>query len=623
MDDTRGRRLAAVHDALRRGAHADAVRAAGVLLAVDPADVEPLRLRASARLALGDRDAAIADVRALAAAARDPSTWVEAARLGCRLDLGREAEAWADRAVAAGASVGDVLRMLAAAGGWVGEATALWEASVHDDADRARLIAHLARAGDHAGVLVHTSGSDAPARVRARVDALLALGRDADAVAALAGLPPEAQDVPRWLGAGAVEGARRVAASAPDGAAWRVRLALWSRDVAGAEAGLSSVGPGEVPGLRASIARVRGDLHAVVRHAAGAPPEDVEARVLRAEALRRLGRAEEAGALVRAPWPRGVSPTLGHDVNGLLLVYAPGWPPAPDPNLAGTLDTLASVVDVPAAWRTSGPDDLPALRALLETALDRMSGNRSAVPTWCDGDGGVHPIRRAASARAEAAALRALLPVRGFDAAIAAHDALLARHRDVPLVWTYRGELFLWRGEVEAARRDFQAALDREATTRWAWIGLGATHLLAGDPATAVAVFDHSVTVLPPGRTLWAYRAEACWRLGDLDGARADLRRALELAPQRPSAHLLAAALADPAHAGGHLARVAQVAPAFARDLAWETGVDLRGHVAPAEVRPVAEHGLAMLRGNRAASQLTWFTSDGRARAAAVGGHDG
>jgi predicted ATPase/DNA-binding SARP family transcriptional activator len=123
--------------------------------------------------------------------------------------------------------------------------------------------------------------------------------------------------------------------------------------------------------------------------------------------------------------------------------------------------------------------------------------------------------------------------------------AELAGHSDP---WTrtaqqmFRGHLSVNNGEVERAAPDLAAALDgfREIGDRWGMIvcltGLAEVALARDRPADAISALEEAHDYAsedfagPWGETMYIQLGRARARLGDLDGARADLDRGLRVA---------------------------------------------------------------------------------------------
>ncbi len=274
----------------------------------------------------------------------------------------------------------------------------------------------------------------------------------------------------------------------------------------------------------------------------------------------------------------------------------------------------------PRSWLDRPPAGFPR-RTMTETlaeALAHLSGNRSAILTRKTGVGDFECPRPGPSVRDACIRVRSALGTGGFEAAIAAHDALLEEHGHSPLVYTHRGELLLWYGRYAEAADDFETALRLSRSTRWAWVGLGASQLLRGKPLLALSTFMRGRRHAMPALTTHAYEGGAWHSLGAHRQARSAFQKAKILHPRRASASLglalTGACLGEPRAIEEHFGELARIAPGFTRALLRETGTSteqLRSD--PRLAREVAERGFEMMRGNRASGTLTWFDGSGRA----------
>jgi tetratricopeptide (TPR) repeat protein len=124
------------------------------------------------------------------------------------------------------------------------------------------------------------------------------------------------------------------------------------------------------------------------------------------------------------------------------------------------------------------------------------------------------------------------------------------------------------------------------------------------------------------GPAVYVYRGEAHRRLGQLERARADLERAIELTPTRVGAWVNLAlvhdARGDPeafAEVWTHLERTASgLLSSAAAALGVTLFRDPGDEPTQAERRAVLEQALRLMRGNRSTSCATFFSPDGRLR---------
>jgi tetratricopeptide (TPR) repeat protein len=285
----------------------------------------------------------------------------------------------------------------------------------------------------------------------------------------------------------------------------------------------------------------------------------------------------------------------------------------------------AETIDAALIDRPSGDEsDEAAVTALLDAAISALGGNRSFEPVFVR-DGRFVTLPVGASPRAEAKRALWRVVVDDEPATRAALDRVIARYPGRAEPHLYAGELGLWSGDWPAARRAFEAALRCDPHARWAHIGMGATALCAGDARGALRTFDLGERRAGgPGPTLYVYRGEARWRIGDLVGARRDLETACLRNPTRVAARMLLALVAfdqgDRVAAWAATGRALSDAPGLAADAANEAGLSLpaAGAAPPGEdlVRALFGRALAMMRGNRSSNYVTYFLADGRMRVA-------
>jgi tetratricopeptide (TPR) repeat protein len=224
---------------------------------------------------------------------------------------------------------------------------------------------------------------------------------------------------------------------------------------------------------------------------------------------------------------------------------------------------------------------------------------------------------------------------RAFDEVIAAFPS-----SSMPLV--HRGELQLWLGRYPEARADLEGAIAIYRQTRWAWFGLATLDLVAGDPERALATCAHGIQVMDntEGPVAYLFRGEAYRLLGRLDEARQQLVRSCELHPRRLSAWtnlgLAHGAAGDGPAQREIFHRLLAEAPSLLSTASLELGDDvfqavvLEGprvpggrEVPPETVDRVLGQALAMMRGNRSSSCVTYFTREGRMFHVPQGGRPG
>jgi len=264
-------------------------------------------------------------------------------------------------------------------------------------------------------------------------------------------------------------------------------------------------------------------------------------------------------------------------------------------------------------------EDADAQHSLLTEGLDALGANYSILTTLRRHG---HLERVPVSfireeARAALETIRVLSP-REVRTRL---EQIIARYPESSLPICYLGELYVWLGDVGAARQWLHRAIEHTRTTRWAYIGLGACELIEGQYEKALDMLALGVERLEntTGPAVYPHRAEALRRLGRFDAARADLERALDATPRRLSAWinlaLLEAAVGDAPALGRAFEQVRQRAAGLMADAAEDIGEAawLDGDAVPSAAvqRRLLERMLVMLRGNRATGLVTYFRTDG------------
>lgn len=424
--------------------------------------------------------------------------------------------------------------------------------------------------------------------------------------------------------AGALEAADAQYAAIPDdptAMAWRGAFSLWRGDLdAAADHARRAQAVGDEftsCSLRGAVSLLRGDLSGALdalTRAVSLRPDDATAAVWLGDALRRAGRVAEALAETRRGGERGDD--LGEHVAAQLVIHLASlqrgeFLGVPDATLASALATLSAHA-APPAWTPPIPALPEGLRppwrrraVALEDALTRLRGNRSAAPSFVRADGALEALITPRSPRVEAKrALWRFVASGDANEALRVFDEIHARWPDTPEPYNYRGELYLYLGDAATARAQFEKALARYRQSRWAYIGLGGVAVLERNYEEALRVLAEGVAVAGgEGPTTYVYRGEALRCLGRTEAARRDLTHSVTTTPARVGAWVNLALLEHDAGDPGACARVLDAlrrrAPGFVRDA---------GEGDASEVLP---RMLAMLRGNRGASCVTYFTRDG------------
>jgi tetratricopeptide (TPR) repeat protein len=618
-------------DALRHLERRDAAAALGALdaaLDLDPACASALQLRGLVRLRRGRLDGR-ADL--LRACALDPTLAHVAGRALATAGL------WCDAAdaFAAAATVAaspEVLRDLGdaslRAGRYSEGLDALRRAvalAPHDRALRVQLAEHLRTLGDPAGALDVVGRGTAP---RLEALALLALERF-DEAAALVRTLADASALERaglLLACGALAEARGLAASAAEGeprsaAPVEILATLdsWAGDHRAARTHAEralAIDPRSVAALRVRAAAklLDGDdeagAAADLDAALAAAPDDGETLVWRAEL--RARRREHDAAL--ADFERGTERMRGYALGAHVARAVMHLEQRTN---QGQLDqeTYREIIGL---LRTVGgePPAPPAADAAiarwLRRCLEAMHGNRSSRVTFVE-NGVLRPLDPPLHSRFLTRELQERLRVQPPQAVLGALARLAAERPTEPTILCHLGEVHLWLGAYDEAAEAFERALAVSESTRWAYVGLCAAAMLRGRHTEAIDWCRRAESNVMPGRTQYVYRGEAYRRLGERDRAIADLERSQQITPSRMSGTMnLALARGSEEALVDAWAAVWRAAPSLCTDACTELAVELEQ--AADHVAKLFEHMLAMMRGNRSSSFVTYFTAEGRLR---------
>lgn len=332
------------------------------------------------------------------------------------------------------------------------------------------------------------------------------------------------------------------------------------------------------------------------------------ADIWQAEALRRLGRHDEAITVA----DHAISRAEGEPAAGVLVRLAASLEQADEPLRlheapTGYLEVSPILESLGQAFPSSSER---TCLDVVEAALDRLGGNRSDQLTIVE-PGGLFPRRFVPPRTVREVCRRAqlLVATRSYDEVVGTLRAIVQEFDRHPLSLTYLGEVLTWAGSTGQARACFEEAIAGAVRTRWAWIGLGATHWLDGDPAGALSTWTESLTHCLPGPTLYAYRGEVLRRLDRPEESRSDLLTALRSRPRRLATllnlALLDSGLGDDWAATTLAAELTRLCP----DIASACGAS---HDAPSV--QVLDRLLAAMRGNRSSVLVTFFDVAGRQR---------
>ena len=620
-----------------------------------------LEAASTGKLATARRIAA----QALQQAGPDPFVRLAAANLAfvCRdyqraLDLAREAGRLQPRLEHRA-----LQHVVAFAGaiGWDAEAAQALERMIERDPQNASLHAQAAqlhvRADDIDGALVHASRAleleHRSPRMRMEIANLLAqIGRNEDAAdcarKAIEMAPrdalPYAAAGGRFLiaaeafeeGAAQLQRGLKIDPDQPDLHVALAELALWRGDTESARKQAGSaleLEPDHHDGRRVlAVATMLDEGAAAAKSALDAlideDPRDYQALIWRAEIALRESELERAHELLS----RAVACADGFSFSAWMLrylvVFAGGDEETIHPHqVAEFLDQALEIC--PDAHEAFAARDPARVAEVVETALTRLKGNRSTTSTYVDPDGQLHRVMARSGPRYGARRALQLIRILPPPRVIEALDETVKRYRSSSLPVCHRGELYLWLGELELARRDLDEAIRILPQTRWAHIGKTGIDILENRLEQALETCAHGVEVMGGtyGPAVYIYRGEALRRLGRLEEARTDLELVAQLTPTRVSAWvnlgLLYHALGSTEEFERAWSTVLHAIPALVSDAAAASDVVVWGDdgaaPSPDERVRVLERCLEMMRGNRSSSCVTYFAGGGQLRFAQPG----
>lgn len=486
----------------------------------------------------------------------------------------------------------------------------------------ARAAEQLLKALDHAGADVAVR-----AGLRCAPDHPALLGMAADL--AVDRLAPDAREriwaadrgefatVDRLVRLGALDEAAAYDLQGADGAAWRARLASWRGDrataVPNAHAALA-LEPGHPAALvvLAWDALRGGAAAAALDHLAAAEPGLRPGGMIgldellswRSLAHRALGNQRRAAEVAPTAIHAATRTNLSAEMERVLAITRPDSDDPLDPVAWRILAERVAVL-VPDLPPIDG--QIQSVRRTFETALARLSGNRSMASTWVDARGGLHRLHAVDHPRRRGRTLQMLIRHLPLDQILPRFDALDAELPREPVTRTYRGELLLWLGHYAEAAAAFEEALRLSVLTTWAWIGLGATQWLSGDADAALQTWARGVEAVDfEGPTLFVYRGELLRQAGAHAEARLELDLALLASRRRVSSWIVRALLASDEGDDRPVQVVADAVRAQIPGL-WLDACRSAGRSwSTADAAVVLEAALRLMRGNRSSSVPMW-----------------
>jgi tetratricopeptide (TPR) repeat protein len=409
----------------------------------------------------------------------------------------------------------------------------------------------------------------------------------------------------------------------------RARFALWRRDTETATRigqQLIAMHPSHPEGyfLLGASAQLSGQPSKAIEHLDAAlqrtqPKREggwlntTAAWTFKAEALIDLGQATQAlkAADLAMTQATEYNPAA-HCVRMLAVVDTHMTPSNKLPaRLLEVADHLSALMDDPEAVRDQ---QISTFKVQVRSALHRLGGNRSNRLSYLDDQGTLHPFTPPPYPRSMSRALQQQIRILPPEHILSGFKDLEAAHPRDPTVQTYAGELRLWLGQYDTAIACFERALSLDNKTVWAWIGMGAAHLMKGRPRRARWIFHRGIQILDfEGPTVFVYRGEAHRLLGNKAKALADLSHAAQIKPKRLSAWINLALAHPKDHTIARTLATAmrQTNPSIWWDAARVDGVDPMDNEA---VRPTLERCLGLMRGNRSSTIQTYISPEGQLR---------
>lgn len=243
-----------------------------------------------------------------------------------------------------------------------------------------------------------------------------------------------------------------------------------------------------------------------------------------------------------------------------------------------------------------------AVASLVRAVLKKM-GRRRSTPPELAFTGARSGLRRAIER----------LVVLGDEALAAFDEDVHVQGWTGALMRAHRGELLMWLGRYDEAKSELLAAIDEDPRTRWAYIGLSALALQAGNGEEALRLNAEGVRAMDGtvGGSVHVHRGEALRLLGRHSEAKDALLFALQLYPARISASLnlglLAVATGEEDLAASMLQRIHTQAPGLLSDARRQ--VRQREGEEGATTERVLGEALVMLGANRSSTCMSYVAT--------------
>ena len=260
------------------------------------------------------------------------------------------------------------------------------------------------------------------------------------------------------------------------------------------------------------------------------------------------------------------------------------------------------------------------VRRLITHTFRCFKGNRSPNTTYIRHDDPSETLTRLhiqAHSRFSSRYAQELIRTRSVEDVLEFFDEMIAADPDNPIIYTHSGEVLLWLGRYEESLVEFKKSIAITPKVRWAYIGLCANELMLGNYQKALDWCSDGLKAFPPpGRTMFPYRAEVYRRMGKLDLARKDMKRAAEMTPGRMTGWmneaLIERAFGDESLMVPAYRKVVERNPCIVETALDEMDnpFDLQSPTIDG-IEELFEYMMLMMRGNRSSDFVTYFTRDG------------
>lgn len=263
------------------------------------------------------------------------------------------------------------------------------------------------------------------------------------------------------------------------------------------------------------------------------------------------------------------------------------------------------------------------VRRLMAHAFSCFEGNRTPQTTYIRRDDPKRVLKRLhiqAHSRFASRYAQELIRTRPVEEVLALFDEMIADDKDNPIVYTHLGEVLLWLGRYEESLVEFKKSIAITPMVRWAYIGLCANEMMLEKYEEGIEWCKRGLKAFPPpGRTMFPYRAEIYRRMGKLDLALKDIKRAQEITPGRMTGWMNEAIIYELRGDSSLLVpayqKVVERSPCLVETALMELNLEFPLESPdPDKITPLFDHMMQMMRGNRSSDFVTYFTEAGEFR---------